>query len=63
MDLKTLADVRALLKHLPKETRDKSTWQLVGAKLEAAAAGGDAVELFVTLRMVLSLEDVECRII
>jgi hypothetical protein len=26
----TLADVRALLGHLPKATREKSTWQHVG---------------------------------
>jgi hypothetical protein len=30
MDLVTLADVRALIGHLPKETRAKSTWQHVG---------------------------------
>ena len=60
MDLKTLADVRALLKHLPKETREKSTWPLVKAKLEAA--GADAVEMFVTLRMVLDLEGVESKV-
>jgi hypothetical protein len=33
MDLVTLADVRTLIGHLPKETRAKSTWQLVDTKL------------------------------
>jgi hypothetical protein len=31
MDLVTLADVRALIGHLPKETRAKSTWQVADA--------------------------------
>jgi hypothetical protein len=61
MNLKALADVRTLIRHLPKETREKSTWQLAEAKLKAAAFGGDAVELFVTLRMVPDMEGVECR--
>jgi hypothetical protein len=61
MTLRTLADVRTLLSHLAKATRAKSTWQLVESKLNGAAAGGDLVELFVTLRMVLSLEGVEYR--
>jgi hypothetical protein len=38
MDLVTLADVRELLGHLPKETRAKSTWQHVEAELKKAAA-------------------------
>jgi hypothetical protein len=38
MDLVTLADVRALLGHLPKETRAKDTWQHVEAELKRAAA-------------------------
>jgi hypothetical protein len=37
MDLVTLADVRALLGHLPKATREKSTWQHVAAELDKAA--------------------------
>ena len=44
MDLVTLADVRTLIGHLPKETRAKSTWQHVAAELEKAA-GGDTTEL------------------
>jgi len=59
MDLKTLADVRTLLGHLPKETRAKSTWQHVEAELEKAAAGGDPRDVSVALQMVLPLERVE----
>jgi hypothetical protein len=59
MDLKTLADARALLKHLPKETRAKSTWQYAEGELDKAAAGADAKQLSVALQMVLSLEGVE----
>jgi hypothetical protein len=41
MDLKTLADVRKLIGHLPKETRAKGTWHYVEAELKKPAAGGD----------------------
>jgi hypothetical protein len=61
MDLVTLADVRELLGHLPKETRQKSTWQHVGAELTKAAAGADTADVSVALQMVLMLENVECR--
>ena len=47
MDLVTLADVRALLGHLPKETRAKSTWQHVEAELDKAAAGADPADVSV----------------
>ncbi len=61
MDLVTLADVRALIGHLPKATRDKETWQHVAAELDKAAAGADTVDVSVALQMVLMLENVECR--
>jgi hypothetical protein len=41
MDLVTLADVRTLIGHLPKETRARDTWQQVEAELKKAAVGGD----------------------
>ena len=41
MDLATLADVRTLLEHQPKETRVRDTWQYVRAELEKSAASGD----------------------
>jgi hypothetical protein len=39
MTLKTLADVRKLLGHVPKERRGLSTWQHVEATLHACADG------------------------
>ena len=62
MTLRALADVRKLIeKHLPKETRAKSTWQHVAAELKKAAAGADPRDLSVALQMVLQLENVEYR--
>ena len=62
MDLKTLADVRTLLGHLPKETRAKDTWQHVETDLKKAAAGGDMAQMWVALQTVLQLERVEYKI-
>jgi hypothetical protein len=63
MDLVTLADVRSLIGHLPKEARAKDTWQHVEAELDkAAAAGGDTTQVSIALHMVLMLENVECRL-
>jgi len=61
MTLATLADVRELLRHVPKERRTLDTWRHVADELEAAARGdGDTVEVSVALRLVLSLERVQC---
>jgi hypothetical protein len=60
-DLRTLADVRELLGHLPERCRDKPTWQHVIACLEEAALDGDTENVAVPLRMVLCMEGVECR--
>ena len=62
MDLGTLADVRALLGHLPEATRARDTWQHVEAELKKAAADGDTTELWAALQMVLMLEGVEYRL-
>lgn len=62
MTLRTLADVRTLLRHLPAETRAKSTWAHVADELTKAAAGGDVVDIYVPLQMVLSLERIPWRI-
>jgi hypothetical protein len=59
MVLVTLADVRVLIGHLPKETRAKSTWQHVEAALKQTATGGDTAQVWVALQMVLQLEHVE----
>jgi hypothetical protein len=53
MTLKTLADVRAFLKLLPAEFRQRHTWQRVAADFTNAAHGGNVVDLFVSLGMVL----------
>jgi hypothetical protein len=53
MTLKTLADVRALMRHLPVEHRKRPTWRHVAAELEQAAAGADPVDVAVALRLAL----------
>jgi hypothetical protein len=53
MTLKTLADVRKLLGHIPKERRQLSTWQHIEATLQACAAGDDAVDISVALQLVI----------
>jgi hypothetical protein len=62
MTLKTLADVRELMRRLPRRTREKETWRHVAAQLAEAARSGDTVDVAVPLRLVLMLERVECRI-
>lgn len=62
MTLTTLADVRALLGHLPAETLDKTTWRHVFRCLDEAAHSVDidkAVEVYALLQMVLMMEGVE----
>jgi hypothetical protein len=61
MTLRTLADVRTLIEHLPPEYRERSTWQRLEALLADAARGGNVVVMAVALQIVLSLERVECR--
>ena len=59
--LKTLADVRVLIQHLPEDRREKPTWQHIIAQIEQAAAGVDVVDLGIALRLALMLEGLECR--
>jgi hypothetical protein len=62
MELTTLADVRELIKHLPKGHRERSTWRHVAACLDEAVLGEvDTIDVAVPLQMVLSMEGVECR--
>jgi hypothetical protein len=63
MTLKTLADVRKLIGHIPKERRQLSTWQYVEAQLNAAAKGGDLKDVSVSLMMVLQIEGVPYKVI
>jgi hypothetical protein len=62
LTLATVADVRELIvNRLPEEGRQKSTWRYVAGLALDAANGGDGADLTIALRMVLSLEGVECR--
>ena len=61
MTLKTLADVRELMRHLPADRRERPTWRHVAAQLTEAAADADRAEVSIALRMVLMLEGIECR--
>jgi hypothetical protein len=61
MTLRTLADVRELMRHLPAEHRNSRTWRYVAGQLEKAASGGDVAEAAIALRLALILEHVECR--
>jgi hypothetical protein len=48
MTLKTLADVRTLMRHLPAKHRERPTWRHVAAELEQAASGAaDTVDVAV----------------
>jgi hypothetical protein len=61
MTIATLADVRELMRHLPEDRRARSTWRHIASQLEAAAAGSvDLLEASILLRLVLTLEGVEC---
>ena len=60
MTLKTLADVRELMRHLPADRRALATWRHVAIQLDQAAAGVDTADVSIALRM--ALENVECRL-
>ena len=61
MTLRTLADVRELLGHLPERCRYKSAWEYVADRLTEAASTSDTESVAVLLKMVLHLEGVEYR--
>jgi hypothetical protein len=58
MTLKTLADVRELIGHIPKVRRQLSKWQHIEATLQACAHGDDPVNISVALQIVLQGERV-----
>ncbi len=63
MTLRTLADVRELMRHLPEDRRARSTWRYVGQQLaEAAVGAASPVDAAISLRLALMLENVECRL-
>jgi hypothetical protein len=57
--LKTLADVRVLIEHLPGDHRADPTWCHVAAQLEQAAIGVDVVDLGIALRLALMIEGLQ----
>ena len=59
--LRTLADVRVLIKCLPEDHRDNPTWRHVAAQLEQAAVGVNVVDLGIALRLALMLEGLKLR--
>jgi hypothetical protein len=62
MTLKTLADVRELVhRHLPAETRKKSTWLHVAKCLDESARGADTAHVYVALQIVFMMEGIECE--
>jgi hypothetical protein len=62
LTLATVGDVRELIvKRLPAESREKSTWRYVAGLALDAANGAECADLSVALRMVLSLEGIACR--
>jgi hypothetical protein len=56
MTLKTLGDVRELLRHVPAKRRELSTWQHVASTVDEASRGGDPQDVSTALRMVLQSE-------
>jgi hypothetical protein len=58
MILTTLADVRKLLGHIPKERRELSTLRHVEATLQACAAGEEPLNTSIALQLVLQCERV-----
>jgi hypothetical protein len=63
MTLKTFADVRKLLAHIPTKRRELSTWQHVEATLQACAGGDDPVNVSVALLLVLQAERVPYSVV
>ncbi len=59
MALQTFADVQKLMRHLPADRRERSTWRHVASELEKAAIEGDTIDVAIALRMVLVLEGIE----
>ena len=51
----------SVTRHLPEDRRARSTWRYVAQQLAEAAAGADTVDVAIALRLVLMLENVECR--
>jgi hypothetical protein len=48
------------MRHLPEDRPQRPTWRHVATELAKAAAGADPIDVAIALRMVLSMEGVEC---
>jgi hypothetical protein len=64
MTIKTLADARALMRHLPAGHAERQTWRHVAQALAlaAAAGGADIADAAIALRLALMIERVPCRL-
>jgi hypothetical protein len=61
MTLRTLADVREPLGHLPERCRHKSAWEYLADHRTEVASNGDTQSVTVPLKMVQSMEGIEHR--
>jgi hypothetical protein len=62
MTIATLADARALIRHLPAGHAERQTWRHVAQALAAAAGGADIADAAIALRLALMIERVPCRL-
>jgi len=49
------------MSHLPEDRLQRQMWRHVAQQLKQAAADGETTKVSFSLRMVLSMEGVECR--
>jgi hypothetical protein len=62
MKLSPRDDLRELLRHLPPEPHERSTWKHVQKTLVNAACGaGRAIDFAVVVQLTFMLEGGECR--
>jgi hypothetical protein len=57
--LATLADARVLIEQLPEKQRASPVWHHIMTQLEQSAAGIEAVDLGIALRLAQLLEGLE----
>jgi hypothetical protein len=60
--LRTLADVQALIAHVPKERRETRIWQHVAREVDAAVRGGDIADASIALRLAFMIEHIEHKL-
>src|SRR5258708_37980572 len=53
--LRTLADVQALIAHVPKERRETHIWQHVAREVDAAVRGGNVADAAIAVRLAFML--------